>query len=656
MGLGERKLLKKTVSGIMLTLLLTSMLMLAFNIQPVKASGTITIRADGRIDPPDAPISTVDNITYTFLSNIQYSGGYMAISVERSNIIIDGNGYTLQGNGTGDGIGSVGSSNVIIKNTNIKGFVNALGFDEFCNGAIFGNNITDSQFGITLIESSDNKIFGNNITNNKWGITVSSTPDITSFNIHIYRNNITNNEHGIRLAYSLNNVLASNCIANNSDNFGVVGIQLSHFVNDIDSSNTVNGKPIYYWNNRRDTAVPLDAGYVALVNCINMTVEGLTLKNNYQGPLLVNTNDSKISHNNITNNRYGIYLFSSSNNVICHNDFINNTLQACSAWQSFSNIWDDGYPSGGNYWSNYTGVDKFHGPNQDQDGGDGTGDAPYIIDTNNRDRYPFMNPWLLRHDVAIINVVPSKTIVGQGYSLNINVTAQNHGAFTETFNVIIYHDKLAVPTLEQREIFWSMGDVNRDGYIDHIDIDLIAAAFGSNPGDPNWNPDADLNQDSTVDVQDLFICSHHYGQNIWIYFELSPPPIGKQTITLTSENTTTLTFLWNTAGIAKDNYIISAYATPVPGETDMADNNCTDGSVMVTWLGDVTDENHIAPPGGVPDGKVNENDIWYFDGAFIDYYKIPRLEANCDFDNNFKIDEEDLWTFCAGFIAYWKVH
>jgi hypothetical protein len=47
-------------------------------------------------------------------------------------------------------------------------------------------------------------------------------------------------------------------------------------------------------------------------------------------------------------------------------------------------MWDNGFPSGGNYWSDYTGT---------YTNGDGIGDTPYVIDANNQDRYPLMNPW-----------------------------------------------------------------------------------------------------------------------------------------------------------------------------------------------------------------------------------------------------------------------
>jgi len=95
-----------------------------------------------------------------------------------------------------------------------------------------------------------------------------------------------------------------------------------------------------------------------------------------------------ISGNNITANKdYGIYLSYSSDilgfhNSVYHNNFVNNTNQVYS--KVSVNIWDDGYPSGGNYWSDYAGVDTD---------GDGIGDTPYDIDANNQDRYPLIEPW-----------------------------------------------------------------------------------------------------------------------------------------------------------------------------------------------------------------------------------------------------------------------
>ena len=44
------------------------------------------------------------------------------------------------------------------------------------------------------------------------------------------------------------------------------------------------------------------------------------------------------------------------------------------------------------------------------------------------------------HDICIWEVTPSKTLVAQGYSLSINVTVENEGDFTETFNITVYYD------------------------------------------------------------------------------------------------------------------------------------------------------------------------------------------------------------------------
>ena len=53
------------------------------------------------------------------------------------------------------------------------------------------------------------------------------------------------------------------------------------------------------------------------------------------------------------------------------------------------NAWNASWPTGGNYWVDYTGEDKMSGPDQNQPGpGDGIVDLPFQIDVNTWDRYP----------------------------------------------------------------------------------------------------------------------------------------------------------------------------------------------------------------------------------------------------------------------------
>jgi parallel beta-helix repeat protein len=414
------------------------MLTLAFNIQPVEAGGTIYIRADGSIDPLTANITTADNVTYTFTDN-----NYDSIVIQRSDIIVDGNGYAVQGTGTGEGLHVDLMHNVTIKNMEIKSFAIGIWFGASSyNNTIIGNNITNIQAygispGIILYHSSNNTIVGNNITNS---------------------------DYGIYICVSANNTLRSNYMSGNLYNFGVYGAtELAYYVQDIDSSNTVDGKPVYYWVNHENESVPADAGYVALVNSTNITAQNLELKNNMQLLLLACTNNSLITSNNmtgggegrndgidvrcssnnaivgnnITNSDSGILLDESSNNTISGNNITENVYGVHVRDYSYNNIivgnniidngygfyveyvsvntiyhnnfignfihalvggtdtWDDGYPSGGNYWSDYTGVDEKNGAYQNETGSDGIGDTPYIINDNNQqqDNFPLMEPW-----------------------------------------------------------------------------------------------------------------------------------------------------------------------------------------------------------------------------------------------------------------------
>ena len=222
---------KRVVSGITLTLLLVGMLTLAFNIEPVKASGTIYIKADGSVDPSTAPISRLDNVIYTFTDNITDS-----IVVEIDNIVVDGAGYTLQGThphppGGETGINVTERNNVTIKNLEIKAFKFGIYLWHSEGHSIMGNNITANTYdGISLDGSSYCSISGNTITNNNNGILF----DTSSYNT-ISENTITNSDSGIWLEASSYNAISGNIITNTT----FEGIYLS------DSSNcSISGNHI----------------------------------------------------------------------------------------------------------------------------------------------------------------------------------------------------------------------------------------------------------------------------------------------------------------------------------------------------------------------------------------------------------------------------
>jgi hypothetical protein len=159
---------------------------------------------------------------------------------------------------------------------------------------------------------------------------------------------------------------------------------------------------------------------------------------------------------------------------------------------------------------------------------------------------------LFTHDVAVTNVTPSKSIVGEGYGLRINVTAANPGDSRETFNVTLY-----------------------------ANITIIASFTN---------------------------------------------------ITLTSGNSTTIAFTWNTAGFAYGNYTISAYASPVQGETNLANNNCTGGTVRVTIPGDANG-----------DGVVDAQDFYIIQRAWGTSIGQPGYDPRADFNGDGTVDASDFY-------------
>jgi parallel beta-helix repeat protein len=346
-------LLKRIVSGITLTLLLISMLTLAFSIQPVKADWTwtepIDIRFDGSVYPDTAPILSVDNITYTLTDNIvgDVPLDSSAIRVFRSNIVVDGAGYALQGAGAygSCGIELVGS-NVTIKNTEIRAFYHGISvYFWSSNNTISGNIITNNGDGIRSVGLSNSTISGNNITNNtNNGIHLSSPLNCT-----ISGNNITNNDYcGIRLYGYSNNTICGNNVTGN------------------------NWAGIYLYGSRNNS----------------ISGNNITANNNYGVSLSLYSPNNTICGNNVANNNGGIGLYEhSSSNIVYHNNFIDNGEQVYN--YDSTNVWDDGWPSGGNYWSDYE--ERY--PDAEELYNSGIWDTPYVIDENNQDNYPLMEPW-----------------------------------------------------------------------------------------------------------------------------------------------------------------------------------------------------------------------------------------------------------------------
>jgi hypothetical protein len=211
------------------------------------------------------------------------------------------------------------------------------------------------------------------------------------------------------------------------------------------------------------------------------------------------------------------------NNRFFHNSFINNTIQVAIS-PTMVNIWDDSYPSGGNYWSDYNGTDMFLGPAQDQLDSDGIGDTPYIIDENNTDHYPLMGPWT-SPDAAVLSITSCKTIVGEGFSSNVTVFLENQGSKIEELNATFYANDtfIGYQTFMLRSnnsiIYssdWDLASLAKGNYSLSVCIAPLESETDLNDNSLNgsWvfiTIPGDLNGDKTVDIYDAIILANHFG-------------------------------------------------------------------------------------------------------------------------------------------------
>jgi parallel beta-helix repeat protein len=505
-GLGKRiELLRKTVSGIILTVLLTSMLTLAFNIQPAKADQELQILLETDKDT----YILGKNVTIV-LANIDIEtvqiGGYPAWQIctypEEQPVYPAIFAFLAWSLNLGENDTFVwnqynqfnetfcSSGTYVVKDT--QGWGLSAYFKIISANIIVPDDYPTIQEAVNAASPGDIiYVYGpdyyeeNVIVDKSVSLIGIFGPGLGSFNVVADNVYIKGFGFSSPWGFPYGNVIVLN---------GVSGCEISNvIVSDIDESSGI------VLTNASNNIIANSWGWgliwgggIVFQTSSNNTIFGNTLEA-YYGP--------------------SIYLDDSSDNKFFHNQFYVYEARQVEVIGRSKNVWDDGYPSGGNYWSDYNGTDLFNGLNQNETGSDGIGDTAYVIDADNTDNYPLMKPYAGLYDIGITNITPSKTVVGQDYNLTISMKILNYGINTETFNLTVYANKTAIQTITN--------------------------------------------------------------------------------IVLTSRNSTTITFTWNTTGFAKGNYTIWAYAWPVPDETDTTDNTVIDGWVIVTIPGDVNGDHLV---------------------------------------------------------------
>jgi parallel beta-helix repeat protein len=338
------------------------------------------------------------------------------------------------------------SNNIIFNNTFSNNYVSGIYLTSSSHNIIIDNEISNNRDGIRVSSSSlNNTIEDNDIHSNTLaGIRIYASILGFPMNNTVRNNSVfLNGQYGISLVEALNNTVLDNDIYSNAD----TGIRIENGVNNIVMNNSVfsntfrgirtsgtnnsivgnnvssnflegiwiTGKDIVMNNTIKNHINGLEIGswYAKFANnSISNNEYGIYLQG---GPFFDNPND--IFENNISFNDYGIYIYHGSgnsirnntifsnnicgiavppvpfpgrNNRIFHNSFINNPLHAFD--DTGLNFWNESYPSGGNYWDNWTSPDSMKGKNQNIPGGDGIVDNPHPFDGYNLDHYPLTAP------------------------------------------------------------------------------------------------------------------------------------------------------------------------------------------------------------------------------------------------------------------------
>jgi len=466
----------------------------------------------------------------------------------------------LIANNTWDGVYIVGSNDCVVQGNTVSANVGyGIRFSYSAVTDVDENTIIDNEAnGIYLYKCNVFNFRGNVIVGNVVGIY-----SYRCFNCTMASNQISNHSReGIEVVYSEYVVVSENTLLRN----GRAGVGVYYSTENVVKNNFINRNLDYgVWLDNANNILIVGNNvtcnnwhgiYLHVLN--NCTVKNNLIDGNLNGLDFWLADNNTITDNIVEENSCGMHLEDCIHNRIFHNSFSNNTQQVSTLGQC-ENIWDNDYPSGGNYWSDYSGIDLYKGPFQNSIGSDGIGDTAYVIDSENSDSYPLMVPYRV-HDLEVANVSMVSSKIYVGWVVNVSVTVENVGQHVESLNLSVFWNGVTLGTSVVESLHvgekvvldyvWNttggvpcgsytvkaeadavygeadlennvrlfevtvnmVGDVNGDRKVNILDIAEVAIIFGSHKGDADFRLDCDFNRDDLINILDLAAAAKNFGE------------------------------------------------------------------------------------------------------------------------------------------------
>ncbi len=317
----------------------------------------------------DYGVSVVSSYNATIQGNIVQNNHRGAVGLfYSSSVEIASNDLSNNPNVDDQGAGALYAANTanidVSSNTFLDDGYTAVYFSDSGNFSIYNNNVRQgSQAGISIASSASFSIERNNIDGNNYGNIV--VAESGNFSI---------NSNRIFCGVGDRDLPCQNVVS-------PVGIDISG-----STSFEIINNEVY----PHGVGLSLvNAGEATVSYNVIYIVSSTGTSSTDTAAIVADSGNISIFANDISGAYRGLVLSSSSNILIYHNTFGYNAIQAVDD-QGSNNFWDDGYPAGGNHWSDYTGVDNCSGVNQDAcPGPDGIGDTPYVF-SGNQDNNPLM--------------------------------------------------------------------------------------------------------------------------------------------------------------------------------------------------------------------------------------------------------------------------